>query len=123
MRRNYKTSSIKSKCHKLLPAIQPEQQPPQCCSFVSFGILVFGDDADCDEEGTTQIQIQIQMVFGEDADCDVEVRGLGVEGNFGGCWEMMKGPRGDRPTPRSAQITISTKINFASLLPPPTHQI
>ena len=46
-------------------------------AFVSFGFSVFGD-ADCDDQ-----------------------RGVGGEG-FGGCCSMMKGPRGDRPTPRSA---------------------
>ena len=83
--------------------------------------MVFGDDADCDEEGTTQIQIQIQMVFGEDADYDVEVRGLGVEGNFGGCWEMMKGPRGIGPPlgqPRSQSPQKLILHHFS--LPPPT---
>ena len=41
-----------------------------------------------------------------------------MEGDFGGCCEMMKGPRGGSATPRSDQITISTKINFASLSVP-----
>ena len=51
----------------------------------------------------------------------IMMRSVGGEGNFGGCCEMMKGPGGDRPAPRSDQTRSQSpqKLILHHFSPPP----